>query len=63
MQHERVLGYYIMMGNVDAMLHVVARNMRDYNEFYLEHLAALPHISEISSMTVMSRLKDAHIPV
>ena len=58
-----MLGYYIMMGNFDARLHVVARNMRDYSEFYLEHLAALPHISEISSMTVMSKLKDADIPV
>ena len=63
MQHERVLGYYIMMGNVDAMLHVVARNIRDYKDFYLEHLATLPYISEISSMTVMSKLKDADIPV
>jgi Lrp/AsnC family transcriptional regulator len=63
MQHERVIGYYIMMGSIDAMLHVVAKNMRDYNEFYLEHLATLPHISEISSMTVMSKLKDADIPV
>ena len=63
MQHDRVLGYYIILGNTDAMLHIVARNMRDYNEFYLEHLATLPHISEISSMTVMAQLKNADIPV
>ena len=63
MQHERVIGYYIMLGNIDAMLHIVARNMRDYNEFYLEHLATLPHISDISSMTVLAQLKDADIPV
>ena len=63
MQHDRVLGYYIILGNTDAMLHIVARNMRDYNEFYLAHLATLPHISEISSMTVMAQLKDADIPV
>ena len=63
MSHERVIGYYIMLGNMDAMLHVVAKNMRDYNEFYLQNLATLPHISEINSMTVLSQLKDADIPV
>jgi len=63
MNHERVIGYYIMLGNMDAMLHVVAKNMRDYNEFYLQNLATLPHISEINSMTVLSQLKDADIPV
>ena len=63
MSHERVIGYYIMLGNMDAMLHVGAKNMRDYNEFYLQNLATLPHISEINSMTVLSQLKDADIPV
>lgn len=63
MQHDRVLGYYIILGNTDAMLHIVAKNMRDYSEFYLEHLATLPHISEISSLTVMAQLKDADVPV
>ena len=63
MSHDRVIGYYIMLGNTDAMLHVVAKNIRDYNEFYLENLATLPHISEINSMTVLSQLKDTDIPV
>jgi Lrp/AsnC family transcriptional regulator len=63
MSHDRVIGYYIMLGNWDAMLHVVAKNTRDYNEFYLKNLATLPHISEINSMTVLSQLKDADIPV
>lgn len=63
MQHDRVIGYYILLGNVDAMLHVVARNMRDYNRFYLDHLATSPYISEINSLTVLSRLKDTDIPV
>jgi Lrp/AsnC family transcriptional regulator len=63
MKHERVLSYSILLGNVDAMLHVVARNMRDYNRFYLEHLSSSPYISEINSMTVLSRLKDASLPL
>ena len=63
MRHDRVIGYYIILGNVDAMLHVIARNMRDYNQFYLEHLAGSPYVSEINSMTVLSQLKDADLPV
>ena len=63
MEHERVLGYYILLGNVDAMLHVVARNMRDYSRFYLEHLSTSPYISEINSMTVLSKLKDTGLPL
>lgn len=63
LKHERVLSYSILLGNVDAMLHLVARNMRDYNRFYLEHLSSSPYISEINSMTLLSRLKDADLPL
>ena len=63
LKHERVLSYSILLGNVDAMLHLVARNMRDYNRFYLEHLSSSPYISEINSMTLLSRLKDAGLPL
>jgi len=63
MLHDRVIGYYIVLGNVDAMFHIVARNLADYNQFYLEHLAASPYISEISTMTILSQLKDTDIPV
>lgn len=63
MQHDRVIGYYIVLGIFDAMFHVVARNLADYSQFYLEHLAASPYISEINSMTVLSQLKDADIPI
>jgi Lrp/AsnC family transcriptional regulator len=63
MSHDRVIGYYIILGNTDAMLHILAKSMRDYNEFYLEHLATMPHVSEINTLTVLSRLKDSPPPV
>jgi Lrp/AsnC family transcriptional regulator len=63
MSHEQVVAYYIVMGNVDAMIHVVARNMRDYNRFYSEHLSTSPYLSEINSMAVLSKLKSADLPV
>ncbi len=61
--HERVIGAYIVLGNYDLMLHIVARNMRDYEEFYLEHLSGQANLADINSMTVMSALKEARVPV
>jgi Lrp/AsnC family transcriptional regulator len=61
--HEQVLGAYVLLGSVDIMLHVVARNIHDYNRFFLDHLSECPHISEINSMTILSRLKDADLPI
>lgn len=61
--HERVIGAYIVLGNFDLMLHVVARSMRDYQEFYLENLSGQSDIGDINSMTVMATLKEAQCPV
>jgi Lrp/AsnC family transcriptional regulator len=61
--HPQVIGAYVLLGSVDAMLHVVARDMRDYQRFYMEHLALSQSLAEINSMTVPSRLKRSDIPV
>ena len=45
------------------MLHVVARSIRDYNRFFLDNLSERQELSEINSMTVLSRLKDADLPI
>ena len=62
-QHEQVIGAYIILGNFDLMLHVVARSMQDYQDFYLEHLSGQPDLGDINSMTVMATLKEAQVPV
>ena len=62
-EHERVIGAYIVLGNHDLMLHVVARNMQDYQDFYLEHLSGRPDLGDINSMTVMATLKEAQVPL
>jgi Lrp/AsnC family transcriptional regulator len=62
-EHDRVIGAYIILGNYDLMLHVVARGIQDYQEFYLEHLSGSPDLGDINSMTVMATLKEAHVPV
>lgn len=62
-EHERVIGAYIILGNFDLMLHVVARTMQDYQEFYLEHLSGSEDLGDINSMTVMATLKEGQIPI
>jgi Lrp/AsnC family transcriptional regulator len=62
-EHERVIGAYMVLGNFDLMLHVVARSIRDYQEFYLAELSGLPFIGDVNSMTVMATLKEAQVPV
>jgi len=61
--HDRVIGAYIVLGNFDLMLHIVARDMRDYEAFYLDNLSGQVELADINSMTVMSSLKEAQVPV
>jgi Lrp/AsnC family transcriptional regulator len=61
--HDRVIGAYIVLGNYDLMLHIVAQGMRDYEQFDLENLSGRAELADINSMTVMSALKEAQVPV
>jgi Lrp/AsnC family transcriptional regulator len=61
--HPQVIGAYVLLGSIDAMLHIVARDMRDYERFYMEHLSRSPALAEINSMTVLSHLKKGDLPV
>ena len=62
-EREEVIAAYIILGNYDLMLHVIARNMRDFERFYLENLSGREETADIASMTVMSNLKNEFIPV
>ena len=62
-EHERVIGAYIILGNFDLMLHVVARTMQDYQDFYLEHLSGQPEIGDINSMAVLATIKEGATPI
>lgn len=56
-QHERVLECFILLGSVDAMLKIVARDIRDYETFFYEHLSQAPGVREANSMVVLSEFK------
>ena len=59
LEHEQVIGCYLVLGNIDLVLHVIARNIRDYERFFLEHLSQATGVHEANTITLLSRLKDS----
>ena len=46
------------LGQVDARLAVVARDIPHYQEIYRERLLILPHLSDVEALMHVSRIKD-----
>jgi Lrp/AsnC family transcriptional regulator len=64
LEHDQVIGCYLVLGNVDLILHVIARNIRDYERFFMEHLSQATGVHEANTITLLSRLKGGTaIPV
>jgi Lrp/AsnC family transcriptional regulator len=57
-KHERVLDCFIMLGSVDAVLRVVARDIADYERFFFDHLSQAPGVREANSMVVLTEAKS-----
>lgn len=56
--HPQVTACFILLGSVDALLRVVARDIRDYEVFFYDHLSRTPGVQEANTMTVLSVIKD-----
>ncbi len=57
-RHDRVLDCFIMLGSVDAVLRVVARDIADYERFFFEFLSQAPGVREANSMVVLTEAKS-----
>lgn len=53
-----VLDAYVMMGSMDFLLRIVARDIDAYERFFLERLSKLPGIQEIHSTVALSEIKS-----
>ncbi|MFO1502409.1 MAG: Lrp/AsnC family transcriptional regulator [Steroidobacteraceae bacterium] len=59
-----VIGCYTIMGDWDFLLHIVARDIRHYESFYLDHLSKMPTVESVSSAMVMTVIKETtELPV
>jgi Lrp/AsnC family transcriptional regulator len=59
-----VLDAYVLMGQTDFMLRIVATDIDAYEKFFFEKLSKLPGVQEITSTVALSDIKSTHeLPV
>ena len=44
-----VMSCYLMAGDADYLVHVLCRDMADYERIHRQHFAALPHVARLRS--------------
>jgi Lrp/AsnC family leucine-responsive transcriptional regulator len=57
---DQVLSCYILSGEEDYLLRVVAADLDAFAGFSRKVLAALPHVREVRSALVMHTIKESH---
>lgn len=53
-----VLDCFVLMGSVDFMLRIVARDIEAYEQFFFNKLSRVPGVQEINSMVALSEIKS-----
>lgn len=54
-----VIAMETLLGRVDVRMDVLARDLAHYREIYRDRILALPHISEIEALMLVSELKSS----
>lgn len=55
-----VLDAYVLMGTMDFMLRIVAKDIDAYERFFFERLSKLPDVQEIHSTVALSEIKSTN---
>lgn len=53
-----VLECFVLLGTVDFMLRIVARDIEAYERFFFDKLSRVPGVQEINSMVALSEIKS-----
>ena len=53
-----VLDCFVLMGPVDFMLRIVAKDIDSYERFFFEKLSQVPGVQEVNSMVALSEIKS-----
>jgi Lrp/AsnC family transcriptional regulator len=56
-EYPEVMDCYVVLGNVDFLLRIVAEDIKAYEQFFFEKLSQLPGIQEVTSSIVLSDIK------
>ena len=63
-EFPEVLECFVLMGSVDFLLRIVARDIEDYESFFFEKLSRVPGVQEINSLVALSEIKSTtELPV
>ena len=57
MMIPEVMECYLLGGDQDFLLKVIARDLDTYHEFYSNKIASIPHVGEIRSLFVLKEVK------
>ena len=60
-QSPEVLDCYVVLGNVDFLLRIVAEDIKDYERFMYEKLSQLPGVQEVNSSIALSEIKHTTV--
>jgi len=60
-QYPEVLDCYVVLGNVDFLLRIVAEDIKDYERFMYEKLSKLPGVQEVNSSIALSEMKHTTV--
>lgn len=60
-EFPEVLDCYVLMGSVDFLLRIVARDIDAYERFFFEKLSQLPGVQEINSSIALSEIKHTTV--
>ncbi len=59
LSHPEIVGCYVMTGEMDYLLHVVARDLEAYGRFTLEVLLKMPGVKDSKSSLALEVVKDS----
>ncbi|MBS0481723.1 MAG: Lrp/AsnC family transcriptional regulator [Proteobacteria bacterium] len=57
-EFPEVMDCYVLMGSVDFMLRIVARDIEAYERFFFDKLSRVPGVQEINSNVALSEIKS-----
>ena len=60
-EYPEVLDCYVVLGNVDFLLRIVAEDIKDYERFMYEKLSQLPGVQEVNSSIALSEIKHTTV--
>jgi Lrp/AsnC family transcriptional regulator len=56
--YAEVLECYTLMGEWDFLLRIVAKDIQEYESFFLDHLSKIPLIQSVNSSMVLTVVKE-----